>query len=319
MPIHIVTLIATFILTVVCGPLLIPLLKKLKTGQVVRTDGPGSHMIKKGIPIMGGIIFLIPLIIVAVLFEANNTKLFALVIVTVALGVIGLIDDFIKIALNRSLGLKARYKILATIFVASLFSLYILNFTDVGTTVYIPFLNIFYDLGWTFVPFTILVIISTTNAVNLTDGLDGLAAGVTLIVMVFFAMVAKISVGYEYVTSFSLAVAGGCLGFLVFNIHPARVFMGDTGSFALGGAVAAVSIVLKLPLILFIVGGIYVIEALSVIIQVISFKFSGKRVFKMAPLHHHFELAGWSESRVVICFWAITALLCLLGFLIIGM
>lgn len=318
MPIHITAFTVSFIISIICGPILIPILKRLKIGQVVRDSGPATHHIKKGIPTMGGIIFIIPLIICTILFGADFPELIPLSIVTIALGAIGFIDDFIKILFNRSLGLKARQKIFGIIFISAIFSFYIMNYTDAATMIYVPFSGILYDIGWGFIPFTVIVMLSTTNAVNLTDGLDGLAAGVTLIVILFFAMVAKMNPEYEYVMIFALTVAGGCLGFLIFNIHPARVFMGDIGSFALGGAVGAISTALKLPLILLIVGGIYVAEAVSVIIQVISFKISGKRVFKMAPLHHHFELAGWSESSVVISFWGITALLCLLGFSVVG-
>lgn len=318
MPIQIKAFLFMFIACVLIGPVLIPILKKLKFGQMVRDDGPSSHLTKKGTPTMGGLIFLIPLALVAVLAGRDYPALLPMMLVTLGFGAIGFIDDFIKVVLRRSLGLKARYKILGQIVIASAFSVYITYFTDIGTSIYIPFVNAFCDLGWAFIPFAVLVIISATNAVNITDGLDGLAAGITLVITVFFVMAAMVRPADEYVSVFSAAVAGGCLGFLVFNIHPARVFMGDTGSLALGGAVAAMAIMLRLPLLLLIVGGVYVLETLSVIVQVASFRISRKRIFKMAPLHHHFELAGWSESAVVTVFWAATVALSLLGFLSLG-
>jgi phospho-N-acetylmuramoyl-pentapeptide-transferase len=217
---------------------------------------------------------------------------------------------------KRKDGLYANQKMLGLIVIATLFAFYLAQFTDLGTSITIPFMNQAYalDLKWLFIPFTVFVLISITNAVNLTDGVDGLAGGVTLIVMVFFTLVAMTKGEWDYVMVFSALVAGGCLGFLAFNTHPAKVFMGDTGSIALGGAVACAAIEMRMPLILLIVGLIYVIEAASVVLQVGSFKLRGKRIFKMAPIHHHFELCGWKETKIVAVFYTVTILLCILGF-----
>lgn len=315
--IQVIVFIAAFVLTLIAGPLLIPVLRRLKFGQTVRDDGPSSHLKKTGTPTMGGILFLIPILLISLFFYRSNPQILALAFVTIGFGIIGFIDDFIKVVKKRKDGLNANQKMIGLLVIATAFSFYIAQFTDIGTDIIIPFLgqDRTFDLAWLFIPFTIFVLLATTNAVNLTDGLDGLAAGITLIVMVFFTLVAMTRSEWEYVKLFSSAVAGGCLGFLAFNAHPAKVFMGDAGSLALGGAVGAAAIVMKMPLIIVIVGAVYVIETLSVMIQVGSFKLRGKRVFKMAPIHHHFELVGWKETKVVTVFYSATILFCIIGLL----
>lgn len=316
--IQVAAFIITFIIALVSGPILIPILRRLKFGQTVRDDGPASHFVKTGTPTMGGIIFLFPMMLLAIYYYLTGfTKILPLAFVTFGFGAIGFIDDYIKIIKKRKDGLYPKQKMFGLILIATLFSVYISFNGNVGTDIIIPFLGAdkTFNLSWAFIPFTIFVLISITNAVNITDGLDGLASGITLIVMVFFTIVAMTRNEWDYVKVFSAVTAGGCLGFMVFNVHPAKVFMGDTGSLALGGAVGAIAIMMKMPLLLLIVGSIYVIETLSVIIQVVSFKLRRKRVFRMAPIHHHFELSGWKETKVVYVFWTITLICCVLGFI----
>ncbi|NLJ98962.1 MAG: phospho-N-acetylmuramoyl-pentapeptide-transferase [Tissierellia bacterium] len=302
-----------FITTLILGPIVIPMLIKLKVGQNVRDDGPETHLVKSGTPTMGGIIMLIALFITTVTSGQLNSDMYILLLSTFGFGLIGFVDDYFKIINKRSLGLRAYQKLVAQIVLATLLAIYQSNASVLGTKIIIPFLdNRYLDLGMMYVPFIAFVVVGTVNSVNLTDGLDGLAAGVTLIVMSFFGIVA-LNWGMGSVSIFSVALTGTCLGFLIYNAYPAKVFMGDTGSMALGGAVAAVAILLNLPLMLPIVGGIYVIESLSVIIQVASYKLTGKRVFLMSPLHHHFEEKGWEETRVVIVFWSATVILSLIG------
>jgi len=313
---HVVVFLAVFLLSLLCGPILIPILTRLKFGQTVRDDGPKSHYKKMGTPTMGGLIFLIPVLLAAVIYARTDERILPLALVTLGFGFIGFLDDFIKVVKKRKDGLYWYQKLLGILMVSVLFSFYISR-TDNGTDIIIPFLGMdnTVSLGWLFIPFSIMVLISASNAVNITDGLDGLAAGVTLIIAVFFTIVAMTGSEWDYVKIFSSMISGGCLGFLAFNTHPAKVFMGDTGSLALGGALGAIAIVMKMPLILIIVGGILVIETLSVAIQVMSFKLTGKRVFKMAPIHHHFELSGWREVKVVAIFWVVTSILCIVGLL----
>ncbi|WP_427338495.1 phospho-N-acetylmuramoyl-pentapeptide-transferase [Caloranaerobacter sp. DY30410] len=305
-------IIISFVITLILGPILIPILKRLKVGQNVRGEGPKTHLKKQGTPTMGGIIMLIALVITTLSSGLINRDMIVLLVATLSFGLIGFIDDFIKVVLKRSLGLRAYQKLIGQILFAVILAIYQSNTSILGTKVLIPFLDKTLDLGMFYVPFIAFVVVGTVNSVNLTDGLDGLATGVTLIVLAFFGIV-SITLGYNSVAIFSAALAGACLGFLKYNAHPAKVFMGDTGSLALGGAVSTIAILMNLPLILPIVGGIYFVEALSVIIQVASFKLTGKRVFKMSPLHHHFELKGWKETKVVVVFWITTVILCLIG------
>ncbi len=306
--------VIAFIITLVSGPIVIPMLKKLNIGQNVRDDGPKSHLTtKSGTPTMGGIIIIFSLVITALTSGLLNRDMYVLVLSTIGFGLIGFIDDYLKIKNKRSLGLKAYQKLIGQVVLAVILAIYQSNTSMLGTKVIIPFFeNKYLDLGMLYVPFIAFVVVGTVNSVNLTDGLDGLASGVTLIVSSFFGLVA-LNWGMDSISIFSAALTGACLGFLVHNAHPAKIFMGDTGSLALGGAISAIAILLNLPLIIPIVGGIYFAEALSVIIQVISFKLTGKRVFLMSPLHHHFELKGWKETKVVVVFWSITVVLSLIG------
>ncbi|SES64604.1 Phospho-N-acetylmuramoyl-pentapeptide-transferase [Natronincola peptidivorans] len=319
------TIIIGFFITLLLGPLIIPFLRRLKVGQTVREEGPQSHLSKTGTPTIGGIIIIVSIIITSFTSGIINTDLLVALGATIAFGLIGFIDDFIKVVLKRNLGLRAYQKLLLQITVAVFLAIYQSNASVVQTKVIIPFVegnlqigNIvipqYFDLGIFYIPFIVFVVVATVNSVNLTDGLDGLAAGVTLIITAFFSLLAM-SWGYTSLAIFSSAVTGACLGFLRYNTHPAQVFMGDTGSLALGGAVAAVAILMNVPLIIPIVGGIYFAETVSVILQVISFKATGKRIFKMTPLHHHFELSGWAETKVVTVFWIVTVVLCLIGIL----
>lgn len=306
------TLIIAFVLCIFICPVLIPFLHRLKFGQTVRDDGPQTHLQKTGTPTMGGLSFLAAFALSAI-FMTPNHETIAVILVTLGFGLIGFIDDYIKVVKKRSLGLKPMQKIIGQLIICALFMVY-LNKSGVGTEIYIPFTGgKTWDMGMLFIPFCIIAVLATVNGVNLTDGLDGLADGVTLIICVFFTMCAY-AAGNGIVTAGG-AMIGGLLAFLIFNAYPAKVFMGDTGSLALGGFVVACAFILKMPLFILIAGIIYVVETLSVAIQVTVYKKTKKRVFKMAPLHHHFELSGWSETKVVTLFYIVTAIACLVAFL----
>lgn len=322
------TIIIAFAVTLILGPLIIPYLKRLKVGQMIREEGPQSHKSKSGTPTIGGLIIILAIVITSVTSGMVNKDMLVALGVTVAFGIIGFIDDFIKVVLKRNLGLRAYQKIIFQVIVAIMLAMYQSDATYMGTKIIVPFIqgswtigNItipqYLDLGRLYTPFIVFVVVATVNGVNLTDGLDGLAAGVTLIIAAFFSLVAAY-MGIPSLAIFAGAVTGACLGFLKFNSHPAQVFMGDTGSLALGGAIATVAILLNVALIIPIVGGIYFAESLSVILQVISYKLTKKRIFKMSPLHHHYELSGWAETKVVVVFWGVTVILCLIGILAIG-
>ncbi len=304
---------ASIAICLVVGPLMIPLLRRLRAGQNVRDDGPKRHLAKAGTPTMGGIMIITAILFASLVLAGDSFEVVACVLVTVAFGAVGFWDDYIKVVLRRSLGLRAREKLGLQILISLVFGFILVSVLERGTDVTVPFTGFSLELGPFYVVFLMLVLISTANAVNLTDGLDGLAAGVTFFVALGYVII-SIATRHFSLAIFSGALAGACLGFLVFNHYPARVFMGDTGSMALGGAVAALAAVTKSELALILLGGIYVLEALSVIIQVISFQLTGRRVFLMAPLHHHFELKGWSEVRVVLVFWMIS-----LGFVLLGL
>lgn len=309
------TIAISFFITLILGPIIIPMLKKFKIGQSIREEGPKSHLSKSGTPTMGGIIIFIALIITIISTGQLNNDMYILIISTFGFGMIGFLDDYIKVAKTRNLGLRAYQKLIIQIILAVILAVYQSNTSILGTKLIIPFIRHEYlDLGKLYIPFIVFVVVGTVNSVNLTDGLDGLASGVTLIVLSFFGLIA-LNLGMDSITIFSTALAGACLGFLIHNAHPAKIFMGDTGSMALGGAVSAIAIMLNLPLLLPIVGGIYFVETLSVIIQVISFKLTGKRVFLMSPLHHHFEQKGLKETKIVAIFWIVTVILCLIGIL----
>jgi phospho-N-acetylmuramoyl-pentapeptide-transferase len=291
-----------FAISILAGPLVIPMLTRLKFGQNIRQEGPESHYAKAGTPTMGGVLILVALVIPSLVFAGRNPEVLLALFVTLGHGLIGFLDDFIKVVLKRSLGLKARQKLLGQIIMALALSYIASIYFGRGTDIWIPVLGINVDFGALYYLLIFLVLVGTTNAVNLTDGLDGLAAGTTTVAALAYAVIA-LYFGKPHLAVFCVALAGACLGFLRYNAYPAKVFMGDTGSLALGGALAAVAVMTKTEFLLVIVGGVFVIEALSVIIQVVSFKSTGKRVFKMSPIHHHFELSGWSETKVVTVFW----------------
>lgn len=314
---EVVAFATTFILTLVAGPIIIPLLRRLKIGQTVRDDGPTSHLKKMGIPTIGGLIFIIPMVITSVLFSAKYPGIMTMLFVSLGFGAIGFIDDIIKVIRKNKDGLSAKQKSFLQFIVSAVFAFYVAYTPSLGTGMILPFTasRAIVELPvWLFIPLVIIVMYLITNSVNMTDGVDGLAAGVTLIVTVFFTVVAMTAAQWDFVKLVCSITAGGCLGFLVFNVYPAKVIMGDTGSLALGGVVGAAAVMMKMPWILLVVGAIYAVESLSVFIQVISFKLRGKRVFKMAPIHHHFELSGWKETKVVTVFWLITIVLCFAGF-----
>lgn len=310
-------LIAAGIAFFVClamGPFMIPFLHKLKVGQSIRDDGPQTHLSKAGTPTMGGIIMVTAVMVASFLMAGASKQVLVSVLIMMAVGFIGFWDDYIKVVLKRSLGLRARDKLLLQTLVGLVMGLLLLFYLDRGTQLIIPFTQFTFDLGYLYIPFIMLVLIATSNGVNLTDGLDGLAAGVTVPVALAYIMI-SIMLGNFNMMIFGAALTGACLGFLVFNHHPAKVFMGDTGSMAIGGAITALAAVNRSEIALLIIGGVFVIESMSDIIQVASFKTTGRRVFRMAPLHHHFELKGWPENKVVWMFWLLSIGFALLGIL----
>lgn len=295
------------------GPIIIPILRRLKMGQTEREDGVQSHLAKAGTPTMGGIIILLSTILTSIFYIKDYPKIIPILFVTLGFGIIGFLDDYLKVVMKRSDGLYPKQKMALQLVVTAIFAYYIVNIAEISLELLIPFTNGYYlNIGYMAIPLLFIAMIGTVNGTNFTDGLDGLATSVTILVATFFSVVAVgTESGIEPVTC---AVVGALLGFLLFNVYPASVFMGDTGSLALGGFVASTAYVLQMPIFIIIVGFIYVIEVLSVIIQVAYFKKTGgKRIFKMAPIHHHYELCGWSETRVVAVFSIITALLCLIA------
>ena len=311
----IIPVLIAFAISMILGPFVIPFLRKLKFGQTEREEGGQSHLKKAGTPTMGGIIFLVAITVTSLLYVKDYPKIIPVLFLTLGFGLIGFLDDYLKVVLRRSDGLLPWQKMACQIIVTGIFAFYVIFYTDISLAMKVPFLpGVTWDIGWLAVPLMFFAVIGTVNGVNFTDGLDGLASSVTIMVATFFAVVSiGTQSGIEPVTC---AVIGGLLGFLLFNVYPAKVFMGDTGSLALGGFVAGAAYMLQMPLFILIVGLIYLVEVLSVVIQVTYFKLThGKRIFKMAPIHHHFELCGWSETRVVAVFTVITALLCLVGFM----
>ncbi|MDS0524709.1 phospho-N-acetylmuramoyl-pentapeptide-transferase [Clostridium sp. SHJSY1] len=315
MDIIIYTVLLSFLTSLLIGWIAIPLLKKLKLGQNIRKDGPQTHLKKAGTPTFGGIIFILSTTIVVLIYskQINKETLFALC-AFIAFGFIGFLDDFLKKLHKDNEGLTPLQKMILLIFVSSIFAFYSYNDPSIGSLIVIPFTSIVLNLKILYIPFIIFYYVATTNAVNLTDGLDGLATTVTLLVMTFFTMT-SFMMGHISLSIFCGCLSGALLGFIRYNSYPAKIFMGDTGSLALGGAVATVAIILRNPIIVAIVGGIYVIETLSALIQIVSYKLFRKRVFKMAPVHHSFELYGWHETKIVTVFAIVTTILCLIAFL----
>lgn len=306
-------LVVSFIISIILGPIIIPMLTKLKFGQNIRKEGPQSHLKKAGTPTIGGLIFIISTLIVMVVMRYSPTDEGMIALYSLlAFGFIGFLDDILKIIKKENEGLKAWQKMLLLVIFSTAIAVY--GYVYLGTSLRVPFIGTKIPLGILYVPFVIVYYAGATNAVNLTDGLDGLASTVSVLVLTFFGVVAFM-MGHESIAVFSIVLAGGLLGFLKFNAYPAKVFMGDTGSLAIGGAIATIALILEMPLILFIVGGIYVFETVSVILQVSSYKLRGKRLFKMAPIHHHFEQEGWSETKIVTIFAITTVVLCFIGFL----
>ncbi len=305
--------LAAFVLSVVMGPVIIPVLRKLKMGQTEREDGVKAHLKKAGTPTMGGVIILLSVVVTSVFYIRDYPQIIPILFATLGFGLIGFLDDFLKVVMKRPDGLYPKQKMALQIVVTAVFAYYLVNFTDVPLAMLIPFSGGKYlDIGWLALPLLFFAVIGTVNGTNFTDGLDGLASSVTVLVATFFTVVAiGTKSGIEPITC---AVVGALLGFLLFNVYPASVFMGDTGSLALGGFVASTAYMLQMPIFILIVGLVYLVEVLSVIIQVAYFKKTGgKRIFKMAPIHHHFELCGWSETRVVAVFSIATAILCLIA------
>lgn len=312
---------AAFVIAAVCGVILIPVLHRLKFGQEIREEGPKWHKAKSGTPTMGGFIFIIAIVLAVLLVQMFGSMIqpdytpeyhiWIPVGAALCFGGIGFIDDFIKVILKRNLGLTAPQKFGLQFIVALAFAVWIYASGGVGTAIVLPFTSLSLNLGIFFIPFAALVMLAAVNSVNLTDGLDGLASCVTVVVAVFFWLISD-RMQDKAAALFCAVIVGGLLGFLIYNKYPAKVFMGDTGSLFLGGAVAAIAIQLGMSLTLLIVGFVYVMETLSVILQVLSFKLTGKRIFKMSPLHHHFEMCGWSEKKIVLVFSFVTLVLCTL-------
>ncbi|NRD78781.1 phospho-N-acetylmuramoyl-pentapeptide-transferase [Bacillus sp. BRMEA1] len=309
------TIIMAFLISVLLSPLFIPFLRRLKFGQSIREEGPKSHQKKSGTPTMGGIMILFAIVITTIVMTGKvsgpTVKTYLLLLVTLGFGLLGFLDDFIKVVLKRNLGLTSKQKLLGQIIISVIFYL-VYKQQGYSTEISIPYSHTTFDLGWLFVFVIIFWLVGFSNAVNLTDGLDGLVSGTAAIAFGAYAVLAWNQSQME-LAIFSMAVVGAVLGFLVFNAHPAKVFMGDTGSLALGGAIAALAILTKLEILLILIGGVFVIETLSVILQVTSFKTTGKRIFKMSPLHHHYELSGWSEWRVVVTFWSVGLIFAIIG------
>ncbi len=319
------TLLLSFAITIILGFIIVPILRKLKVGQIERDDGPESHLKKQGTPTMGGIIIMLGIGIVTIAsyiyYRTVDVELarnlLPILGLTIGFGAIGFIDDFKKLVLKNTKGLKPSLKMLGLLIISVAYIIYLIKGLNLGTNTYIPILKEYVNIPiYAYIPFAILVILATTNAVNLTDGIDGLSSSVCTIIITCLTIIAT-TLGVKEVVIFGAIVIGAVLGFLMFNIHPAKVFMGDTGSLFLGGVISGIALYLKMPLILLLIALIPVIETLSVIIQVTYFKKTGKRVFKMAPIHHHLELSGWRENQVVMLFSVITLIVCVVGLKIV--
>ena len=323
---QITVLCLTFIVTIIIALIIIPILRKLKVGQIERSDGPQSHLKKQGTPTMGGTIMIVSITLItlgiAYYFYRQGDmetakKLLPLLIASVGFGIVGFVDDFKKLVLKNTIGLKPAYKMLGLLIISVLYTVYLVQVLDLGTETLIPFAKTYITLPiWVYIPFAIFVMLGTTNAVNLTDGVDGLSTSVTTIIITCLTVIGMI-LGIKEIMIFGCIVCGSNLAFLLFNLHPAKVMMGDTGSLLLGGVIASISLYLRMPLLLLIIALVPVLETVSVIIQVAYFKRTGNRTFKMAPLHHHFELSGWNENKVVSIFSIITLVFCVIGINII--
>lgn len=318
-------LLGTFAVTVLLGLIIVPILRKLKVGQIERTDGPQSHLKKQGTPTMGGIIIMLGIIIATccayVYYKGKDASLaqnlIPILCLTTGFGIIGFIDDYKKLVLKNTEGLKPKLKMLGLLIISIAFVSYLVWGLKIGTETYIPFANKYVTIPiWLYIPFAILVILATTNAINLTDGVDGLSSSVCAIIITCLTVIAMLNNVVDATILGSITV-GAILGFLMFNLHPAKVMMGDTGSLFLGGVISCLALYLKLPLLLVVIALIPILETLSVMIQVYYYKRTGNRIFKMAPLHHHFELSGWNENKVVRVFSVITLLVCIIGILIV--
>ena len=319
-------LIIAFIIAIIMGFIIIPILKKRKVGQIERDDGPQSHLKKQGTPTMGGIIIIITMTLVvigtyiylSIIGETDIAhRLLPILLLTIGFGLIGFIDDFKKLVLKNTEGLKPSYKMIGLLIISVAYVIYLVYGLKIETQTYIPIIKTYMDMPvFIYIPFAIIVILGATNAVNLTDGIDGLSSSVCAIIITCLAIIG-ISLQLYEVSIFASIVIGAVLGFLMFNIHPAKVFMGDTGSLMLGGVISGLALYLEMPLLLLVIALIPVLETISVMIQVVYFKKTGKRFFKMAPLHHHFELSGWKENKVVVVFSVATLLLCIIGLKII--
>ena len=311
----VVPVLISFVLSVIMGPIVIPMLRKMKMKQTERVEGVESHLQKAGTPTMGGVMILASIVVTSLFYVKDYPKIIPILFVTLGFGLIGFLDDYLKVVMKRSDGLFPKQKFALQIVITAVFAYYLIHVTHTPLTLLIPFSGgRYWNIGWLAIPLLFIAVIGTVNGVNFTDGLDGLASSVTVLVATFFTVVAVgTKSGIEPVTC---AVVGALMGFLLFNVYPASVFMGDTGSLALGGFVASTAYMLQMPIFIIIVGMIYLIEVASVMIQVTYFKKTGgKRIFKMAPIHHHFELGGWSETRIVAVFSIITAILCLIALL----
>ena len=311
----VVPVLISFVLSVIMGPIVIPMLRKMKMKQTERVEGVESHLQKAGTPTMGGVMILASIVVTSLFYVKDYPKIIPILFVTLGFGLIGFLDDYLKVVMKRSDGLFPKQKFALQIVITAVFAYYLIHVTHTPLTLLIPFSGgRYWNIGWLAIPLLFIAVIGTVNGVNFTDGLDGLASSVTVLVATFFTVVAVgTKSGIEPVTC---AVVGALMGFLLFNVYPASVFMGDTGSLALGGFVASTAYMLQMPIFIIIVGMIYLIEVASVMIHVTYFKKTGgKRIFKMAPIHHHFELCGWSETRIVAVFSIITAILCLIALL----
>ena len=313
-----ITLLIGFVASAIIGPVVIPLLTKLKFGQSILEIGPKWHKKKSGTPTMGGVIFMLGLVIALIAsYRYVDTKSLLVLFCTLGFGLIGFLDDFIKVALKRNLGLRAWQKLALQIVVSVVFVIIGLEKGLLDMSVKIPFTTLEWDMNWFYIPFAVFVLLAVVNGVNLTDGIDGLATSVTIVTMLFFAVVTAM-MSEASLCVFCFALTGALMGFLLFNKNPAKVFMGDTGSLMLGGAVGALALMTQNPFIVIFAGVVYLVETLSVIIQVTSFKLTGKRVFKMSPIHHHFEMCGWNERRIVLVFSLVQLVFCIIAYFGIG-